>query len=88
MTTLIFSTDHGRGEGQSDWRDHGKKVKGAEFIWIGFLGPDTPALGERTNTAMVTQSQVAATLAALLGEDYEAAVPKAAKPIAEVLGKR
>ena len=50
MTTLIFSTDHGRGEGQSDWRDHGKKVKGAEFIWIGFLGPDTPALGERTNT--------------------------------------
>ena len=87
-TTLIFSTDHGRGEGQSDWRDHGEKVKGAEFIWMGFLGPDTPALGERTNAAAVTQSQVAATLAALLGEDYVAAVPKAAKPITDVLGKR
>ncbi len=87
-TTLIFSTDHGRGEGLSDWRDHGEKMKGAEFIWMGFLGPDTPALGERADVATVTQSQVAATLAALLGEDYPAAVPKAAKPIAEVLGRR
>ena len=87
-TTLIFSTDHGRGEGLSDWRDHGEKVKGAEFIWMGFLGPDTPALGERADVAAVTQGQVAATLAALLGEDYPAAVPKAAKPIADVLRRR
>ena len=58
-TTLIFSTDHGRGEGLSDWRDHGEKVKGAEFIWMGFLGPDTPALGERADVATVTQGQVA-----------------------------
>jgi hypothetical protein len=47
-TTLIFSTDHGRGEGQADWKDHGEKATGAELIWVGFLGPDTPPLGERT----------------------------------------
>jgi hypothetical protein len=87
-TTLIFCTDHGRGEGQSDWKDHGENVAGAEFIWIGFLGPDTSPLGERANTGPVTQSQVAATLAALLGENYAAAVPKAAKPIIEVLARR
>jgi hypothetical protein len=34
---------------------------------------------------LVTQSQVAATLAALVGEDYCAAVPQAAGPIADVL---
>jgi long-chain acyl-CoA synthetase len=63
-----------------DWTDHGKKVPGAEFIWIAVLGPDTPALGERENVE-VTQSQVAATLARLVGEDFNAASPKAARPL-------
>ena len=34
---------------------------------------------------LVTQSQVAATIAALLGEDYRAAFPAAAKPIADAI---
>ena len=86
-TTLIVSTDHGRGCGQKEWRSHGKAIAGSENIWMAFLGPDTPALGERANVPTVTQSQMAATLAALLGEDYCADVAKAAKPIADVLGK-
>lgn len=84
-TTLILATDHGRGGGLTDWRDHGEKTKDSEHVWIGFLGPDTPALGERANVAPVGLDQVAATMAALLGEDYRAAVPKAGKPIADVL---
>jgi hypothetical protein len=85
-TAVIFLTDHGRGNGPQ-WRDHGKDVVDAENIWMGFLGPDTPALGERANVPMVTQNQVAATLAALLGENYTADVTKAGKPIADVLGR-
>jgi len=50
------------------------------------LGPDTPPLGERTAAARVTQSQIAATLAALLGRDYRRAVPEAAVPLAEATG--
>ena len=84
-TTVIFSPDHGRGSGPKQWRDHDKNVAGAEDIWMAFMGPDTPALGERANVPMVTQSQIAATLAALLGEDYCADVPKAGKPITDVL---
>jgi hypothetical protein len=83
-TSLIFSTDHGRGNGKQ-WTDHGKDIVGAEDIWMAFLGPDTPALGERANVPAVTQSQIAATLAALLGEDYVADVPKAGKPIVDVI---
>lgn len=86
-TTLIVSTDHGRGLSPTAWRDHGEKVPDSKYIWMGFLGPDTPALGERGKIAPVTQSQIAATLAALLGEDYNAAVPKAGKPIQDVLGR-
>lgn len=84
-TTFIIATDHGRGSGPRDWRNHGKDVVGAENIWIAMLGPDTPALGERMNCATVTQSQIAATIAALLGEDYHAAFPQTAPPLAEVI---
>jgi hypothetical protein len=36
---------------------------------------------------VVTESQVAATVAALLGEDYHASVPKAGTAIRDVLKK-
>ena len=84
-TSLLFAVDHGRGLAPVDWRSHGQKVPDSKFVWMAFLGPDTPALGERSRIPAITQSQVAATLAALLGEDYNAAVPNAGKPITDVL---
>lgn len=86
-TTLIFSPDHGRGEAPVEWKSHGEKVPSSKYIWMAFLGPDTPALGERSKIAPVTQSQIAATLAGLLGEDYRKAVPKAGEVLKEVLGR-
>lgn len=84
-TTLIITTDHGRGEGPARWRDHGRTVDGAEDIWIAVLGPDTPALGVLSHAAPVTQSQLAATVATLLGADYARAVPGVAPPLAPAL---
>ena len=84
-TTLIFSPDHGRGSGPHKWRDHGQNIPDSKYIWIMFLGPDTPPLGERSKLAAVTQNQIAATLASFLGEDYSAHVPKAGTPISDVL---
>ena len=81
-TTFIVTADHGRGSGPSEWKDHDRKIAGAENIWIAVLGPDTPALGDRMAADTVTQSQIAATVAALLGEDYHAAVPASAPAIA------
>ncbi len=81
QTTLIYSPDHGRGHGPEGWRSHSERFPGSESIWIAVIGPDTPPLGERTQNGTVTQSQIAATLARFLGEDYCAAVPKAGKPI-------
>jgi hypothetical protein len=79
-TTLIVTTDHGRGGTRVDWTDHGKNVPGAEFVWIAVMGPDTPARGDRENVE-VTQSQIAATIAALVGEDFTTASKEAAKPL-------
>ena len=84
-TTLIFSPDHGRGDGPQNWKDHGEKTPSSKYIWMAFLGPDTPARGERSGIPPVEQDQIAATLAAFLGEDYVSAVPKAGKPISDAL---
>ncbi len=84
-TTFIITCDHGRGSGLTEWKEHGVEEKGSENIWIAVIGPDTKALGERRNIGPVTQAQIAATVAAFVGKDYPAAVPKAAQPISEVL---
>jgi hypothetical protein len=86
-TTFIITTDHGRGSGPVEWKEHGVEQKGSENIWIAVLGPDTPPLGERSHTPEVHQAQIAATVAALLGKDYRAAVPAAAPALGEVLGR-
>jgi hypothetical protein len=75
-TTLLVSTDHGRGWGD-EWTDHGEDVEGAQYIWSAVIGPDTPPLGVRTSTP-TQQAQMAATIAALLGRDWRKAEPRAA----------
>jgi hypothetical protein len=87
QTTFIITTDHGRGSGLSQWKEHGVEEPGSENIWIALIGPDTAALGERRNTPEVHQAQIAATVAAFLGRDYRHAVPAAAPSLAGVMGK-
>lgn len=79
-TALVIATDHGRGDGPR-WTDHGRSVPEAEFIWIGVMGPDVPGRGLRNDVKDATQSQIAATLAALLGYDYPGAVPRAGRAL-------
>ena len=86
-TALVITTDHGRGSGLSSWRDHGAKIEESASIWVGVIGPDTPALGERGLMPELTQGQVASTVAALVGEDFVKASPRSALPIADVLGR-
>lgn len=86
-TTLIVLPDHGRGVA-AKWTSHGEDISESRETWMAFLGPDTAALGERQKSEPVTESEVAATLAALLGEDYHSAVPQTGAPIADVLGKK
>ena len=81
QTTFIITTDHGRGSGLVDWKEHGAKLPGSENIWIAVIGPDTPPLGERRGPPAVKQAQIASTIAALLGLDYRSAEPKAAAPL-------
>ena len=79
-TALLLATDHGRGESTENWTSHGEKVPESDRIWMAVMGPGVPPAGVRRGVA-TTQAQVAATVAALLGEDYRSAQPNAAPPL-------
>jgi hypothetical protein len=79
-TALVLTTDHGRGNQPKDWTSHGREVPAAERIWMAVMGPGVPALGVRADVN-ATQAQVAATIAALLGKNFNEAEPKAAPPL-------
>jgi hypothetical protein len=67
-TTLIITTDHGRGNADK-FSDHAREVEGAQHIWIAMIGPDTRA--QATPSGQFYQNQIARTIAARLGFKYD-----------------
>lgn len=86
-TTLVVTTDHGRGPGAKDWREHDITIPGSEALWLAVIGPDTPDLGEVTTPGTFRQGQVAATLLQFLGLDFRDFVADALPPITGVMGE-
>lgn len=74
-TTLLITTDHGRGKGRNNWRVHRLFARGSRHIWFAVLGPDTPALGEVKTRSKIYQRQMAKTIAAFLGLPYRNEAP-------------
>ncbi len=66
-TTLIITTDHGRGNGEA-FSNHSREVEGAQHIWIAMIGPDTQPV--TSAAGQFYQNQIARTAAALLGFNY------------------
>jgi len=79
-TTLLITTDHGRGNGKNNWRKHRLLAAGSRHIWFAVIGPDTPASGEMRIKSKYYQKQVAKTIAAFLGLPYSNK-----QPVGEVL---
>jgi Metalloenzyme superfamily len=84
-TTLLVTTDHGRGATSQDWMNHGAKLPAADSTWIAALGAGVAPLGLREGLT-VTSSQLAATIAAVVGEDYTTMSPGAARPLPDIGG--
>ena len=86
-TSIVIATDHGRGSTAADWTGHGEKVVGADGWWAAVMGPRVAARGV-LGEGEETQGQTAATIAALVGEDWPAAEPKAARALPGVTPAR
>lgn len=86
-TAILMTVDHGRGHTPDDWHRHGGDVAGAEQTWLAAIGPAWPRRGAWAEAPEVTTSQVAATLAKAVGQDYLAAAPDAGPPIEYLWGE-
>lgn len=80
-TTMILTTDHGRGEGRPDaWKHHGKPMFAeSDAAWIGVLGPGVRK--PPVSMECATVGQVAATALTALGIDWRAFRADAAPPL-------
>ena len=85
-TTIILTTDHGRGVTPKDWVDHDEGIAGSEDAWIAVIGPDTPDRGEVAPSPTLYLENIAATALDCLGLDWRAFDPQAGAPIPGACG--
>lgn len=69
-TTLVITTDHGRGSGKRSWRNHGVIHSGSNHTWFAVIGPDTQPLGEIAKPGHYYTHQLAKTIATFLNLSY------------------
>jgi Metalloenzyme superfamily len=67
-TTLLITTDHGRGADANHWHKHNARIDGSDEVWLAAIGPQVPDLGEICRE-QYTLGQIAATIARLLRVD-------------------
>ncbi|MEO8448286.1 MAG: alkaline phosphatase family protein [Gemmatimonadota bacterium] len=79
-TALLISTDHGRGATKESWIGHGRDEPASGRTWFAALGAGVAARGV-SHDSDAKQGQFAATIAALLGEDFTTAGPGKAAPL-------
>jgi hypothetical protein len=100
-TTLIITTDHGRGSHANDWQHHSSKralaklgldsnnfpegIVGAEHIWLAAIGPAIKKQGLVKTKTELKQAQIAATLLKALGQNPQQINPNMAEAINEIL---
>jgi arylsulfatase A-like enzyme len=84
-TSLVITTDHGRGQTPADWAEHDQTIPGSEFVWVAVIGPDTPAVGDAVPPGTVHQGDVAATILELFGIDPNRFSREAGPPLPGVV---
>lgn len=80
-TTILLTTDHGRGDQVDDWPHHRSSIESSKYCWIAVMGPDHTERGSLQNIKTIGMNQIAATLSAFLGLDYSEWNEEAGEPI-------
>ncbi len=80
-TTLIVTTDHGRGKTLWNWNKHSVLTAGSGQAWLAMIGPGVLPLGEIKIPNQIYQNQLAATVVEFLGFQFNS-VKKIGKPLA------
>ena len=80
-TTLIITTDHGRGRwyrhDKMNWRSHGRLAFGSGEVWVAALGPNIDPKGEGQVKGKYSLSQIASTITGSINMKYSNRKPVA-----------
>lgn len=69
-TTILITTDHGRGSKNGKWGSHSTFIRGSSQTWLALLGPSIEPLGEIKEEQQIYQQQIAGMIADLVGEKF------------------
>ena len=86
-TSLLVTTDHGRGRTSGDWRHHGTAHPDSAATWMAFVSPAWTMRGEWRDHEPLAAAQAAATLIDWMGIDWREFNPQAAPPAAFVAAR-
>jgi hypothetical protein len=70
-TSIIITTDHGRGSRDKNWTSHSSFIRGSSQTWLAMIGPSIRPLGEVKEDQQVYQEEIAGVIAGLVGEKFE-----------------
>jgi len=86
-TSLLITTDHGRGRTPGDWKHHGDKYAGSGDTWMAFVTPAMRSRGEWRQHAPIATAQAAATIVGWMGFDWRELGAGAAPPVGDPGGR-
>jgi hypothetical protein len=69
-TSILITTDHGRGSRDSKWTSHSTFIRGSSQTWLALMGPGIEPLGEIKEEQQLYQQQLAGVIAGLVGEKF------------------
>jgi hypothetical protein len=69
-SSILITTDHGRGSRDSKWTSHSAFIGGSSQTWLAMIGPGIQPLGEMKNEQQLYQQQVAGMIAGLVGDKF------------------
>jgi Type I phosphodiesterase / nucleotide pyrophosphatase len=72
-TTLLITTDHGRGRLDKNWTSHSSFIRGSSQTWLAMIGPTIQPSGEIKEDQQLYQEQIADLIAGLVGEKFDPA---------------
>lgn len=71
QTTILITTDHGRGSRSDKWKSHNSFIRGSSQTWMAMMGPGIEAKGEIREESQLYQQDLPAFMASVLGYRFE-----------------
>lgn len=69
-SSFLITTDHGRGNNDKNWHDHGFFVRGSSQTWLAVMGPGLDRVKDKLSKSQFYNKQLATIIAQLSGEEF------------------